>query len=279
MLNVIQKIKPETPYLKKKILVLPPIDLSGLPAGKATQTTADLVEILKESPQLSTYTPPKSWSLPIEIKTPKYGVAYYNPAIAEVAKKHNMNALMAAFLPPIETSKGRAGIWPFRYDTDVYKLSIVINVMDARTGCLYLTDFSSKEVHFPSDEIGSLTKEEIFDEIMIEAMPDILEHQASAVMKELEEELWTGRILDEENGLLTINAGKAAGVLPDQLFTVYAQGETISCRTGRNVNLLGEKIGRIKIASVMEEHALAAPEDGGPFSVGQTIVFNPDQAR
>jgi hypothetical protein len=257
--SVIQKIKPEKAYLKKKIMVLPPIDLSGLPAGKAAQTTADLVEILKQSPQLAIYTPPEGWSLPKELKRPDFGVAYYNPAIAEVAKKYNMNALMAAFLPLIETSKGRAGVWPLRYDADIYKISIVINVMDVTNGCLYMTDYSSKEVVFRSDEIDGLTKEEIFEEIMIQGMPDILENQASKVMKELEEAPWTGRILDEKNGLLTINAGNDAGVLPDQVFTVYSQGESIACMSGRNVALMGEKIGRIKITSVMEDHALAAP--------------------
>jgi len=294
--SVIQKIKPEKPYLKKKIMVLPPIDLSGLPAGKAAQTTADLVEILKQSPQLAIYTPPEGWSLPKEVKRPQFGVAYYNPEIVKIARDKNMNALMAAFLPPIEDSKGRTGIWPLRHDADIYKISIVINVMDVRTGCLYMTDFSSKEVYFPSDEIDSLTRDDIFEQLMIEAIPDILERQASKVMKELESEAWTGRILDEKNGLLTINAGKDVGVLPDQVFTVHAQGETISCRTGRNVAILGEKIGRIKITSVMEDHALAdpvmedhaladpeteddalaIPEEKKPFSVGQTIVFNPD---
>jgi len=287
--SVIQKVTPEKPYLIKKIMVFPPIDLSGLPAGKAAQATADFVEILKQSPRLSVYTPPEGWSLPMEIKKPEYGVAYYDPKIAEMARDRNMNALMAAFLPPIENSKGRAGVWPFRYDTDVYKLSIVINVMDARTGCLFLTEFSSKEVLFPSDEISSLTKEKIFEKIAVEGIPDILERQASAVMKELETEPWTGRILDEKNGLFIINAGKDVGVVQDQVFTVYAQGETISCRTGRSVALLGDKIGRIKITSVMEDRALAAPvmedqadqalaapENEATFSVGQTIVFNPD---
>ena len=115
--SVIQKIKPEKPYLIKKIMVFPPIDLSGLPAGKAAQATADFVEILKKSPRLSIYPPPEGWSLPMEIKKPEYGVAYYNPKIAEMAKDRNMNALMAAFLPPIETlqRQGRGMAVSLRY--------------------------------------------------------------------------------------------------------------------------------------------------------------------
>lgn len=273
--SIVKKFKSEDPYLKKKIMVFPPVDLSGLPAGKAAQTTADLVEVLKQSPQLSIYTPPKGWALPQEIKKPRFGVAYYNPEIAEMAKSKNMNALLAAFLPPIEQSKGRAGIWPFRYDTEIYKLSIVINVMDVTNGCLYLTDFSSKEVVFSTDEVESLTKDAILNQVVDEGMPEILEHQAFAVIKELSSEPWTGRILDIRNGSLMINAGKDAGVLQGHLFTVYGQGESLSCNTGRTVHLLGEKIGKIKAASVMEEHTLAVPEKEGNFSKGQTILFYP----
>ena len=273
--SLFKKIKPDEPCLKKKIMVLPPIDLSGLPTGTAARTSEDFLERLKHSHQLSIYTAPKDWVLPLEIKRPDFGVAYYDPAIAKMAKDKDMNALLAAFLPPIENTKGRTGIWPFRYDAEIYTISIVINVMDVTNGCLYLTDFSSKEVFFPLDEIDKLTKEEIFNQILIKAMPDILERQASAVIKELEEEPWTGRILDKKSGLLMINAGKDAGVQQDYLFGVYAQGESILCQTGRKVDLLGERVGQIKAVSVLEEYTLAEPESGGPFSIGQTIMFNP----
>ncbi len=270
--SFIKIFKSDIPYLKKKVMVFPPIDLSGLPAGKAAQTTANLVEMLKQSPQLSIYTPPKGWALPMEIKKPRFGVAYYNPEIAEMAKSKNMNALLAAFLPPIEQSKGRAGIWPFRYDTEVYTLTIVINVMDVTNGCLYLTEFSFKEVAFSIDEVESLSKDEILNRIVEEGMPEILEHQAIAVIKELSSEPWTGRILDIRNGSLMINAGKDAGVLPGHLFTVYGQGESLSCNTGRTVHLLGEKIGKIKAASVMEEHTVAVPEEGA-FPKDRRLFF------
>ncbi len=273
--SIVKKIKSEDPYLKKKIMVFPPIDLSGLPAGKAAQTTADLIEMLKQFPLLSIYTPPKGWALPEEIKKPRFGVAYYDPKIAEMAKNKNMNALLAAFLPPIEKSKGRAGIWPFRYDTEVYKLSIVINVMDATNGCLYLTEFSSKDVALSPDEIAGLTKDEILKQVVEEGMPEIMEHQAVAVIKELSSEPWTGRILDKRTGSLMINAGKDAGVLPGHIFTVYGPGESIHCNTGRTVQLLGEKIGQIKATSVMEEHTLAEPVKEGAFSEDQTIIFYP----
>jgi len=273
---MIAKIKKENPYLKKKIMVFPPIDHSGLPAGKAAQITESLVDLLKESPRLLFYAPPQDLTLPTEVKTPKFGVAYYDPGLAKMARDKDMNALMAVHLPPIESTRGRAGIWPFRYDAEIYKISMIVNVMDVTNGCLYLTQFDSEEVPIALDEAKELNESDAFSQVVEEAMPAILKRQAAIVVKDLAEEVWTGRILDVSKGVLKINAGKDVGIFPDQLFTVYAPGESILCRTGRTVDLLGKNVGKIKAISVTEHCSLAAPESGGPFIAGQTVVFMPD---
>lgn len=261
-------------------MVFPPVDHSGLPGGRAAQISNSLVELLKQSPRLLFYNSdellPENLAMPSEVKTTKFGVAYYHPTLAETAKGNNMNALIAAYLPPIEINKGRAGIWPFRYDADVFKISMIINVMDISNGCLYLTKLDSEEIAFSSKKVKELKENEALNEALTEAIPDILKRQASAVIESLNEEPWTGRILDVSKGVLKINAGKDVGINPDQLFAVYEQGESIVCRTGRTVDLLGKKIGKIKTVSIMEQHSLAAPEIGGPFLTGQTIIFIPN---
>jgi len=274
--SMLDKVKREKPSLKKKIMVFPPIDHSGLPPGRAAQATENLVTLLKESPHLLFYAPPEDLSLPSEVKAAKFGVAYYNPELAEMAKNKNMNALMAAYMPPIEVTKGRGGIWPFRYPAEIFKISTIINVMDATNGCLFMTEFVSEEVALATKKVKGLKEEEMIQQAFEKAIPNILARQASAIEKNLVDDPWTGRILDVSKGVLKINAGKDVGICPDQLFTVYKQGESILCQTGRTVDLLGKKVGEIKTVSVMEDYSLAAPETGGPFSAGETIVFIPD---
>ena len=275
--SLVSKVKKEKPYLKKKIMVFPPIDHSGLPSGKAAEISDSLVELLKESPRQLFYSPDdilsENLSLPSEVKTTKFGVAYYHPDLAKMARDKNMNALVAAYLPPIEITQGRAGIWPLRYDAEICKISMIINAMDVTNGCLYITKFDSEEVAFKSGE--NFNKTEAVNEALTEAMPKILKRQASVVIKSLDEESWTGRILDVSKGVIRINAGKDVGVLADQLFTVHTEGESIVCRTGRSIAPLGKKLGEIKTISVMEQYSLAAPESGGPFLAGQTIMFTP----
>jgi len=277
MVNLMKK---EKPYLKKKIMVFPPVDHSGLPAGKAAQISDSLVELLKTSPRLLFYTPdqllPENLEMSSEVKTTKFGVAYYHPELAKMAKDENMNALIAAYLPPIEINKGRAGIWPFRYDADIYKISMIANVMDITNGCLYLTKLDSEEIAISSKKVKDLKENEALNEALTKALPDILERQASAVIEGLNEEPWTGRITDVSKGVLKINGGKDVGINSDQLFDVYDQGESIVCRTGRTVDLLGKKVGKIKTVSIMDQYSLAAPDTGGPFLSGQTVIFIPN---
>jgi hypothetical protein len=275
--SLVSKVKKEKPYLKKKVMVFPPVDHSGLPSGKAAEISESLVALLEESPRLLFYRPDdilsESLSLSSEVKTTKFGVAYYHPALAKMAKDRNMNVLVAAYLPPIETTRGRAGIWPLRYDAEIYKISMIINAMDVTNGCLYITKFDSEEVAFKSKD--NFNKDEALNEALTEAMPKIVKRQASVVVKSLDEESWTGRILDINKGVIKINAGKDVGVLPDQLFSVYSEGESILCRTGRSIAPLSRKLGKIKTISVQEQYSLAAPESGGPFLANQTIMFIP----
>ena len=274
--SLVKKIKQDKPYLKKKIMVFPPVDHSGLPSGSTAQLNVNLVDRLKESPHLLIYEPPKDLNLPPELKLPKFGVAYYHPDVAVMTKNMDMNGLIAAFFLPIKTTKGRKGIWPFRYSINIHEISLVLNVFDTANGCLYLTNLDSEEVVFPADEEKDLKEEGLLEQVMTKAIPDLLERQATAVIEKLVAASWTGRILGISNGVLKINAGKEVGVQPDQRFTVFEQGESIECRTGRNVELLGKKAGTIKAVTVMQDYTLAAPDQGGPFSAGQTIIFSPE---
>jgi len=56
---------------------------------------------------------------------------------------------------------------------------------------------------------------------------------------------------------------------------VFAPGKSIPSGSGRTIHLFGEKIGLIKVTSVMESHSLAEPVSGGPFEPKQFIRFKP----
>ncbi|MBW1798654.1 MAG: hypothetical protein JRJ21_09695 [Deltaproteobacteria bacterium] len=112
---------------------------------------------------------------------------------------------------------------------------------------------------------------QIIDRVLKEAMPRILKRQRKAVTKGLAKEPWSGRILSVENNTMMINAGSEVGVNSGQEFTVFAQGETIPCKDGKSLKILGKKVGKIKATSIMERHSLAVPVGEGAFSEGQVV--------
>ena len=271
--SLIKKVKPDQVHLKKRVIVLPPIDHSGLPSGEAVQVSSNLVEILNSSENLLMFQPPESLQLPEVVKKPQFGVAYYDPQLIETVKEANMNAVLAVYMPPIEITEGRKGIWPFRYDAHICKITIIVNVLDTVNGCLYLTDLDAGQAFFASKEVEGVSQEDLFIQTVEEAMPDILKRHARDVEVTLAKESWAGRIIEMRRDQLVINGGEDVGVLPDHLFAVYKQGESILCKTGRTVDLLGEKVGEIRVVSVMERHSLAIPLNGGPFNGGETIIL------
>ncbi|SPD72574.1 conserved hypothetical protein [uncultured Desulfobacterium sp.] len=273
--SMVGAITSEEPVIKKKIIVFPPINHCGLTQEKAAKISIDLAETLKEEPQLLLCNSTGDFPSPSEGDMNQYGVVYNRPEITEKAKAMNINGLILPYIPPIEESGGRSGIWPFRYDSKIYKMSLVTNVIDPVNGCLYLTELGSCEVKFPSDEIKDLSEHDIHEKVMEEAMPGLIKRQAKAIIDRLVKEPWTGKIAEVDNGIIKINAGSDAGIFPDQIFSVYSPGESIESKSGRTFTLLGEKLGTIKAVTVNAEDTIAETVEGGPFYAGQTIVFNP----
>ncbi len=266
----------DSPVIRKKVMIFPPTDDSGLASENAIKVSSDLVELLKDSDHLLVFSSPESPLLSEADKAPRFGVAHYNPLLVDMAKEQNMNVLLSVYLPPITTSKGRKGIWPFRYDADICSVSIIVNAMDTLNGCLYLTAMESEEVKFESEEIKDLSPKDVVARAFEMAIPEMLERQAKEIKKKLSQKSWTGRILGVDAGILRINGGKDQGMIKDLLITVYAQGETIACQTDRSLKLLGEKVGEIKVVSVEDQYSMAMPLTGGPFEAGQTIMFAPE---
>ncbi len=268
--SLVQKIKPGKPELKKRVMVLPPIDQAELQSGWTAQICADFVELLGQSSHLLLYAPPKDLSWPSGATSPAFGVVNH-PDLVKMAKDLNMDALITGILTPIETTE-KTKVWPFRKELKIYEISIVINVVDVTNGCLYLTKLVSEEVPFRLIKAKNTNKTEIIDQALQKAIPPILKKLASAVVEKLEEAPWTGRILAVNDGTIKINAGKDVGLHPDQLFTVCAQGASITCLSNKTFDLLDKKAGEIKVTSIKEDHA---PETGGPFLAGQIIRLFP----
>ena len=268
--SVVKKITPNRPSLKKRVMVAPLIDQAGIGPERTARIDADFVGLLRISPHLLIFRTEKDIYRAAGIKTSEFGIIA-SPELIKRARDSGMNTLIVMVLNPLEATSRKTGIWPFRDTSRIIEISMLVNVVDTTSGCLYSTSLESEEMAFLIDELPGRDKNEIIDQIIEEKMPRILKHQSSAAIKNIVEQPWTGKILTVDNGTIKINAGKDVGVRQGQVFTVFAVGEKIVCQEGRSFYLLGKKIGKIKTTSVMEKTSLAVPVAEGAFMAGQVI--------
>ena len=269
---VAEKILPTKSGLKKRVMVLPLVDQARLGSGRAAETTASFIKLLRKSPYLLVYQAPESVSLPKGGKQAKLGILT-KPELIKKAEHLDMNALVSGTLNPIEitTKKTAFWTWPFRKALKSYAVSVHIVVVDVQHGTIYMINRESVEVTFREDKLKDQDQGKTINQVLKKAMPRILKRQSKAVTKGLAKEPWSGRILSIENNTIMINAGSEVGVQPGQEFTVFAQGETIACKDGKTLKILGKKEGKIKATSIMERHSLAVPVGEGTFLEGQVV--------
>ena len=240
--SIVKKITPNSPSLKKRVMVAPLIDQAGIGPERTARIDADFVELLRISPHLLIFRTDKDIYRAAGIKTSEFGIVT-PPELIKRARDSGMNALIVMVLNPLEVTSRKTGIWPFRDTSRIIEISMLVNMVDTTSGCLYSTSLESDEMAFLIDELPGRDENEVIDQIIEEKMSRILKHQSSAVIKNIVEQPWTGKILTVDNGTIKINAGKDVGVRPDQIFTVFASGEIIVCQAGRSFYLLGKKIG------------------------------------
>jgi len=269
---VAEKILPAKSGLKKRVMILPLVDDTHLGSGRAAETTASLLKLLRESRYLLVYQAPESVPLPKGGKHIKLSILT-NPELIKRAKDLDINAIISGTINPIEiTSKKTAfWTWPFRKAIKSYEVSVIIFVVGVQDGTIYMINSESVEITFRENKLKDQDQAKIIDRVLKKAIPRILKRQSKTVTRGLAREPWAGRILSIENSSIMINAGSEVGVKPGQEFTVFDQGETIPCKDGNSLKILGKRLGKIKVTSIMERHSLAVPVGEGKFSEGQVV--------
>lgn len=271
--HLTQKVNPaDTPDLKKQIAVMPFETVMGPEWGTGYQISDALTGLLENYPGLLIFRPDKGESLFSGENQYDFNVPT-SPEIFKKAEDLGINALVTGVLYQVETRTAKKGIWPFRKYVRVFEIFMSVNVQDVISRVLLLSSLESREIPVKLDETDGRKDEDFAEQVMKEAMAGILKKQAAAVSKALAESPFTGRILAVEPDGITINIGKATGLKPGKYFEVFGRGETILSGNGQTITLLGNRIGEIKVTSVMEKYSLAVPEGEGDYLPGLAIRY------
>jgi len=261
--------------LKKRILVLPILDQAALGEDRIKSIESVLISALAKDGNVVVVAPPNPGAPSDKTKIPRHGIVI-DPDQAKKADQMGMNALITAFISPLDFSSRKWGIWPFRKVKHEAEISMVINAFDVITGTLFLSHIESRkimaEVDFDEGEQeGQASKPEIDEKAAEKALNEIVQDQASTVSEALGRQPWSGRILSAGSEGVTISAGKDVGLSAGTMFEVFGTGEPIRSADGTFLIPLGIKVGEVKVREVLESKALAEPINNGLFSPGQVI--------
>ncbi|MBU0990123.1 MAG: hypothetical protein ABIE47_02190 [Pseudomonadota bacterium] len=267
-----EKVLPGQPYLKKRVMVFPLVDQAGLGPETTSELSHKFHDLLKKSPQLLFYEPPDGVFSSLAMSSPQFGVLT-NSRLVDFAEGLGMNDLIIGVINPVEIIIRKTGIWPFDKWRRIYVVSVAVNVIDIASKTFLLTHLEQEDFSVDLDEEEERDEKAFIQQISTEALPEIIEEQASVVENKLNEEPWTGVISAVENNTIMINAGKEVGLKVGGRFEVFSPGRSISSGSGIPIHLFGESIGVIKVTSIMEKHSLAEPVSGGPFVAKQFVRF------
>ena len=251
------------PVLKKRITVVPFIDLAGLGVEETEAITEQVAEMLASSHQLVLY------PCPLEIAA--LSAPAKRGAMVEKAAELGFNAIIVGQLNPHEMKIRKKGIWPFRRAVKSVHVSLIIDVLETTTGTLVLTCSQREEVEL-EESVLSLAEEDISRAAWKKALPKILEDPVEKVIDALEDQPWIGRII-EVTEAIKIDGGADIGITPLSVFEVFSPEEFVTAKDGRRYPISWKRVGKIQVKKVDETISAAIPLKGGPFLPGQSVVL------
>jgi hypothetical protein len=276
--SLYDSILPDTPLLKKRVLLLPFIDQAGLGPEKVEELTSIFISEFNKDDY---YLIQRASVVATPIGKPQYpefGIVVDSDQ-AKKAADMGMNVMITAVLSPHDVRTRTKGIiWPFKKVVADIEISMIMNAYDVVNGTLFVTNLESVKMETEVDEFDQFQKEqpgkwhyELDPEKVEKAWDRIVERQAHALNKAVAAQPWMGRILSVDSKGAVISAGSDVGVKPGVIFEVLGRAEIIQSATGRPIALMGPRIAELKVTETQGDHALATSPDDKPVEAGQII--------
>ena len=251
------------PVLKKKILVAPVINRAGIGDQLAEKIREKCVSSLSRDKYLAVSTLKKWNDAEPEFVEKEYG-AVLNPAYLKKAGDMGMNIIMACIIHPIEISKKRTGIWPFRKDVHNVLLSISINAVDTVNGTLIDNKNVNSNIDLGQIKPGDDEKWVPDDNMLTDEVLSLTEDLCSSLVEKLRKAPWQSRVsIDGDN--MVLKAGKDIGIDKNTVFELFKKGQPLESFSGKEFYVFGEKIGESGVKSVSGDKTVLAVNANGDY--------------
>jgi len=256
--------------LKKKVMVSPFVDHSGLGRGVATSISRYIVDKIRASGKAIVFEAPHVGEFD-EATELSYGVVV-NRALLSKAEEMGMNMLLTGTISAVDKEERLGGVWPFRKPNVHFQVSLVVNLIDPQNGTVILTHMETDGIELNMEELEFTEKGWVSDQLKRKVLPKLAKRAAKLLIEAIESERWEGTILEVEDGSIRISAGKDVGVKPGHRFDVFGGRKVVKAADGRQFCISWKRIGRLSVLRVGETTSEARPLEGNGFTRGQIIV-------
>lgn len=256
--------------IKKRVWVVPFLDQAGVGEKITVQTTTDLEGLLEKTGRFLVVKGMKTTPSSHIVLTSE-SVFMVNPALIKSADEMGIDIIIVGALSPFETNSRREGMWPFRKTKQKVDISLLVNAVDVINGGFLLSHLKNVEGEASSSGEGEERKSTLKRTTLEEALSEIIENQAEVITEELRAHPWRSRVTSVDAEGLLVDGGSDIGLENGSVFEVYEIKDSIQSLDGRNLPLLGDKVGEIKVVKVLDSSVEATPLTGGPFEVGQVV--------
>jgi hypothetical protein len=269
--SLISETMRDTDWPKKRVLVMPTVNLSGVSSGEFVKKISE--ELSKDLRKTGFFIIQRH-----DETTYSYTFKLGKPLEQELMKRaieSGLNAVVFTTVTPVEITPARKGVWPFRKRAERYTVSVNMDIIDSNTGTVIISKDFAEDIKFSGETIIATGAQDPFAEKKMKALekrlPEVVEKATKTAIRSLNRHVWTGRIVSLDEGKIMINAGRDAGLRAGVVFEVFCVDECVTACTGQTYALPDQKVGEIRIVDLKTRRALTEPVEGDGFQVGQLV--------
>jgi hypothetical protein len=264
--------------LKKKIVFMPTVNRSGF-GGKDLKTAASLklkIALTAQCGQLVISDSRKMRQVFAEIPRLPSG-QIDNLALAEKGRLYGVNAVLEQTISLVEFDTEKRGIWGFREEAPLLHAVFRIRIYDVETTATSLDEVFREELELsdgPWEEDGG-SASHYYDEYADTLLGRIIPKISALVCERMEEMLWSGFVVESNDGTYTLSSGSDVGIAEGDVLEVFKMGEPIQ-GLGDQVYLIeGPKMGEMEVTQIKADKAKAIPISGSDFERSCCVKLKP----
>jgi hypothetical protein len=195
-----------------------------------------------------------------------------NFELATIGRQHGVSALIVVTLTSISADEKPWGYWFFKRTRYYAQGEMLIDVYDTETATKLLSRTAGHAMEIDALEMELIRSRKRFEGYLIEEIvEEIVDAAYTPICEALDQQRWKSFVLSSDNDLLLIASGRRSGLRPGHVLEVFDSSAVIDGVKGHRYYLSGQKIGEIKIKTVLDASAQAVPLFDQPVPDGSVV--------